>query len=669
LEAYATGRDTWLADHPDAEAWRVDRDRRAADTARALLTFVTDIRSGLSAMEDAGSWRELGQATLRMWVSILGGDEVDSLAPEEQRAADRITATLESLTGLDEVAGEPDPVLLRELLELELSDDLDRVGRMGTGVHVGPVSEGVGESLDMVFILGAAEGLLPFREGDDPLLPDHVRELTEGGLPTLRQRLDRRHRHVLAALAAAEPGGRILSFPRGDLRRGGTRVPSRWLVPTLARLTGRDHAQVTHWESHAGLVESPSYAGALERERNPATEQEWRQRAAVDHLADIPHDPVLARAIETRRARASDEFTVFDGNLAGETLPDPTAGAVVSATALEAWVQCPHGYLLRYLLRVAPVQQPEEVVRISPADRGTVLHDVLEQLVTQAVDEGWAPGPGRPWPEQSLGVLTAATDKRFARAQAEGVTGFALLWEQDMHAMRADLGECIGRDDVRRRDFGGLTPVAAERRFDGVRFPLGDGRTLVLRGRIDRIDRAADGMLVVTDYKTGKIGPFRPIAGDCCDYGQRLQLPVYAQAARAAFGDEHTVVRSEYWFTTRRGGFERIGHTIDETVLDRTRSALRTVVDGITGGVFLARAKSKANVLYDCPGCSLDGLGELGVAAAWSRKGHAQGLAALRALLGEDVAWRGDAGRPGRPRPDRHRPGPHAVRGSGRGIG
>jgi RecB family exonuclease len=270
-------------------------------------------------------------------------------------------------------------------------------------------------------------------------------------------------------------------------------------------------------------------------------------------------------------------------------------------------------------------------------DRGTVLHDVLEQVVTRAVDDGWAPGPGQPWPEQALTVLTQAADERFDRAQAEGVTGFPLLWEYDKTAMRADLVEFLARDDVRRRDFGGLAPVAAEWVFDGVELPLGDGRTLRLRGRIDRIDRSAADMLLVTDYKTGKADPFRPIVEDPCDRGQRLQLPVYAIAACATFGDEATAVRSEYWFTTRRGGFERIGHTIDEAVLDRARLALRTAVDGIVGGVFIARAKGKSNVLYDCPGCDPDGLGEHGVAQAWSRKGRAPELAALRALLGEAV--------------------------------
>lgn len=633
LTKYAVERETWASDHPDADEWRIARALREAKNAYDLHAFVTGLRAQLERMAEASTWSELGAAALRLWSSTMGGENTDDLPPEEQRATHRIIHTLRSLSGLDDFAGPADVIQLREVLELELSDDLDRVGRIGVGVHVGPVSESVGEHVDAVFVVGAAEGVLPPRVADDPLLPDTARALTRGALPTIRQRVARQHRHVLAALAGAPDGARVLSFPRGDLRTGGTRIPSRWLLPTLRVLAGRDDLQATDWEKVDSLLELPSYAGALERETRPATEQEWRQRAAVDRRADLPSDPVLDRSREARTARLDSEFTAFDGNLAGETLPDPTSGQAMSATALEAWVQCPHGFFLRHLLRVAPVEQPEDVVRISALDRGTVVHDILEQLVQRAVDEGWAPGPDESWPAQSRDVLIEAAAARFARAEAEGVTGFGLLWEQDRDVLLADLLEWLDRDDQRRREHGGLVPVAAEWNFPRVEIPLGDGRTLRMRGKIDRIDRAPDGGLVVTDYKTGKAEPYAALREDPIHHGQRLQLPVYALAAHSAFGTADTPVWSEYWFTSRRGRFERVGYAVDEGVIDLVRAALRVAVDGISQGVFLARPKGSGNVLYDCPGCDPDALGEYGVAEAWERKGGAAELAALRALL------------------------------------
>jgi ATP-dependent helicase/nuclease subunit B len=322
LRTYAAGCDTWLADHPDGEAWRADRARRDAATARALDAFIT--MSGVDCPRCRVRVRG-GRWGRRHWGCGCRSWAVTRPTIWRRRSGVRPSGsppTLRSLTGLDTVAGDPDPVLLRELLELDLSDDLDRVGRTGTGVHVGPVSDGVGEDLDLVFVLGAAEGMLPVRAGEDPLLPDRVRELTGGALPTVRERVGRQHRQVLAALASAPEGGRVVS-PRGDLRRGGSRVVSRWLVPTLTFMAGQGRVRATRWESVPGLVGSPSYAGSVEGECCPATGQEWRQRAAVDYHPDTPPDPVLARAWEVRRARGGGEFTVFDGNLAGELLPDP----------------------------------------------------------------------------------------------------------------------------------------------------------------------------------------------------------------------------------------------------------------------------------------------------------------------------------------------------------
>jgi len=58
--------------------------------------------------------------------------------------------------------------------------------------------------------------------------------------------------------------------------------------------------------------------------------------------------------------------------------------------------------------------------------------------------------------------------------------------------------------------------------------PLGD---ITLTGRVDRMDRAADGRIVVTDYKTGK-----PRSQEDAD--ESLQLSIYALAVKEKWGYE-----------------------------------------------------------------------------------------------------------------------------------
>src|SRR3546814_5206300 len=78
--------------------------------------------------------------------------------------------------------------------ELELESDLGRVGRFGDGVLVGSVEMGIGLDLDLVVVLGLAEGSFPSTVRDDSLLPDPERARTAGELGLRGQRVGRQDR-------------------------------------------------------------------------------------------------------------------------------------------------------------------------------------------------------------------------------------------------------------------------------------------------------------------------------------------------------------------------------------------------------------------------------------------------------------------------------------------
>ncbi|WFG42341.1 PD-(D/E)XK nuclease family protein [Pseudonocardia alni] len=616
-----------LADYADQ---RTDRDRYQAEAARDLLAFVTDLRTGFTALDAATTWAELTDAAQALWDSTLAAPDEDTLTPDAERTARRIRAALDAVGHL---TGQADLTALRELLELQLADDLDRVGQIGVGMHVGSIADGYGADVDRVIVLGAAEGILPSRPTDDPLLPDRVRELTAGILPTTSDRVARQRRDLHAALAAAPPGGRTVSFPRGDLRGGGARVPSRWLLPTLRRL-GNDDVTITNWEDAEGLHEVPSYAGAVVS-APPATRQEWRQRAVV---AQIKTDELTATLARLGARRRAPWFTEFTGNLAGATLPDPTTGAPISASALEQWATCPWGYFVGHLLRAHPVEQPEDVVRVSPLVKGNIVHAALERLVTQARDEGWAPGAHEPWPDRSQTTLEEHARTEFETAEKAGLTGRALLWAEDSAALLGDLRNWLIRDDERRARHGGLVALEEEWAFGGegqpiVELDLGDGRRLRLRGTIDRIDADERGRLVVTDYKTGKR---RAPARDEQRWngGRRLQLPLYALAAAQHFDHPADApVRAAYWYTSRSAGFVEESVELNDEAQASATATVRAIVDGITHGVYPARPtrdgayfQGRSTSFVSCAACDPDGLGEQ-IHPSWEQ------LAADRDLL------------------------------------
>ncbi len=373
-EASATQDDA----DPDAPPWRAERSRTEALRARGLRSFV------LALIDDLASARARPQPWIRR--AKWARHHLDRLLDDvnrrqqwpvaEQRAADRVERAIDRLGCLDAVEGPTDLDVFRRTLELELDADLGRVGRMGEGVLVAPVSMGVGLDLDLVVVLGLAEGSFPGPTRDDSLLPDHERATTGDELPLRAARIERQHRELLAALAGASR--QLLCVPRGDLRRSQERVPSRWVLDIASSLAGqRWWSEELLGAERDWLVHVASFDAGLRRMAFPAVEQEYRLRSLMAHASPGPGTATLAglgdltvdRGTEVVAARRSNRFTRFDGNLAGMAVPSPTERGT-SATRLEGWASCPFGHFLRDILNVDEVENPEDELEITPRDRG-----------------------------------------------------------------------------------------------------------------------------------------------------------------------------------------------------------------------------------------------------------------------------------------------------------
>ena len=154
---------------------------------------------------------------------------------------------------------------------------------------------------------------------------------------------------------------------------------------------------------------------------------------------------------------------------------------------------------------------------------------------------------------------------------------------------------------------------------------LPDGRTLPVRGRIDRVDVAADGTIHVLDYKTGGYHQgYRDLLGDDpVGGGTKLQLPIYGLAGRVARGDAAAPVHAEYWFVTSKGGFARCGYDITDEVLERTIEVLDVIVRGVDDGVFPPHPPELSTFFrIACQVCDPDGLGTAELRKQWDRKRH-----------------------------------------------
>ncbi|MGB3733473.1 MAG: PD-(D/E)XK nuclease family protein [Ilumatobacter sp.] len=579
----------------DSMPWRRQRLADRLHDISRLRRFVDQTAAATRVVTAADSWLDRCAAATVLLTSLLGAEHQHSTWPEaEQEAFARVEASLARLATLDDIEPSPSTDVFVRALRSELDVARGRRGRFGHGVMYGPIASAIGHDLDAVFVLGAAEGVLPVPRRDDAILPEQLRLDSLDQLESKSARLHHQHRAFLAALAAAPPGQRTITFPRGSLRSSRHSLPSRWLLDSVSALAGRT-VHATDFDSVAnelgdkvfqtvasfatGIAESPVSTSIEERD---VVDVARSSLAPLDH----PVASLVRRGLDMQVARRSSEFTEFDGNLA--EVDTTSGGRPVSPSRLETWSSCGLRYFFRYVLDVTDRDDPERTDELSALDRGSLVHLVLERFIDESIENG-PPDPSTPWSESDRERLHAIATELANEYEASGRTGRPINWR----VQRDDLNDVLDRflladDDFRRSHLATPTRVELDlgvRSGEPVDFDLADGRRVTMRGLIDRVDTTADGRVIVSDYKTGKGKKFDGIDDDPFLGGRTLQLGMYSEGAMRHTQRESAA--AAYWLVESNGQ-QRLGYAWNEGLRARFDQLLAAITDGIDGGVFAA---------------------------------------------------------------------------------
>jgi ATP-dependent helicase/nuclease subunit B len=287
----------------------------------------------------------------------------------------------------------------------------------------------------------------------------------------------------------------------------------------------------------------------------------------------------------------------------------------ISPSALEKYLSCPFAFYLRYVLGLEVPDDPDESLSIEPVDLGSLAHEILQGAYAAALSGDFSAAgvlaaipdttDAKPSAAGVLAALDGVAAAAFARAEARGLTGFPLSWRVLADGLLADLRHVVETDPCWH---DGLVPAQFEWWFGGdatggaagnaagnaAGDATGDGgapppelqvgdRVLRFHGRIDRIDRSADGRAVrLVDYKTGKganeAGRVRQ--------GLDVQLPVYVLALLAG-GEAPEQIVAEYRLVRRRSGFKTLPLSGDTgTIREQLAATLEVALAGIEGGLF-----------------------------------------------------------------------------------
>ncbi len=188
----------------------------------------------------------------------------------------------------------------------------------------------------------------------------------------------------------------------------------------------------------------------------------------------------------------------------------------ISVTSAERLKADPFSYYAKAILRLDTLSALDEDP--SAGEKGIDLHAVLEH---------WTKGGGQPDDLQPI----AAT---MLRSKWSGHPLMRALWQP--RVMRAL--DWVLAESARWENEEGWQPWRAEA---AGKLDLPSG--IAVEGRVDRLDRNADGDLAIVDYKTGAVPSHAQVAG-----GFALQMGLLGlMAERGCFGDPAAIGALRYW--------------------------------------------------------------------------------------------------------------------------
>jgi hypothetical protein len=489
---------------------RAGGDGRFLEESRAVIT---------AAGTDAGA-----QAILR----ALARDEAGLGATAE---------LLRDLPALSVAAGRSGRVSVGEFSEMVL--DLARVRQLDDpdrdacdGVQILAAREAAGRCFAAVALPGMQDGGFPARREDEALWDDPERMAVGKAQKAPIERSASREDESLLLLSVLATATRAVAVSAARHDAGGrVHTPS----PFFGDL-----------QRTAGVTVERVGSDPLARSRRlpPCGPERTLRAAARAHTDGVIHDPaltsVIARAdVELRRQAFFAAPGQTGGPYTGRIDHDPALVArlelarwagfdrPLDTTTLERAARC--GFKA-FALEVLKIEERHDTAEtLDDKERGHLLHKLLE-AAQDALKETRGQDTTARWQ-----ALTAALDEAGDEFSLKESQVHAGLLEADLRAIRRQVEQWLTR---RLRDPDAWEMVASEIAFGPNRtwpplvVPMETGAPVVIRGRIDGIERSG-GALRAVEFKSGRgDGYRRRLQEGALD--TQFQLVVYAAALEGA---------------------------------------------------------------------------------------------------------------------------------------
>ena len=392
----------------------------------------------------------------------------------------------------------------------------------GAAMVWGPAAAIAAVPRPLTWLVGLSSRSWPRRAGEDPLLPDHIVP-AERLEPLLVHNADRQdfqticdmtEREIVCSRARRDSEGRLNGIsPLYPQSRGET---------YLAQSREAEHAAST---SDRLMVRPDEFQEMPRAMSAHQTWVDWHQDNLSGHDGLIrPGHPLLLRALDRLQ----------------------------SASSLVKLLRDPLGYLWTYGFGWREPKESDEPLTLDPLEFGNLMHQVLEDTVTQ-LEITSAAGMAGASPEAIAGAATRAAENVKSRWDATQPVPPPVIWKRKLAearelalmALSLDEEPLPGQHSWAEIPFGGgprAEILGEEARaalpWDPTAIVSVPGTSICICGSIDRLDLSGDKRQArVTDYKSGKLRGRPPqIRG-----GSELQRCLYAFAVKVLIDSAPTV--------------------------------------------------------------------------------------------------------------------------------
>lgn len=593
VDAWIAEKNVGLAQDDDEEiSARIARELASARAIRALFVQLLEISEPVAAGEEI-EITALARSAARFVKELARvRSEIDGMASS---ALQRMLEELADLPRATAPRHEATRRLSEALRELHVSSSNPRPGHL----HVAPLHSGGWSGRRHVFIVGLDDAKYPGAALQDPILLDSERTAINRRLGADRlqmrgespERTVKRFRNLLHRLAGRDSDTHDtirISWPSFDLIERRSLYPSSAVLEAFRSSRSLDGGT---YDDASAAAKTAGFVGVPE-----LTMSEWWQAQRVEGslAAESVHAeyPWLGNGTEAMRARESEELTKWDGLIQAprEEIDPRYTGRVYSASQLERMAQCPIGYFFERHLRVRPVEELERDpdVWLDARNSGSLFHEIAERFMKTVCRDGAVPSISDQQVLHEIAEDAMAAWRELVPPPNE--LAYARHREELFETLDVFFRGELDCGTVRAKYFEAAFGSAAES-ADGIStsepfiLKLGGGRSIALRGKIDRVDYdEATGEWHVWDYKTGSTYSFHP--GDRLARGTKLQHAIYAKAICAMLerhGTEAVVGRSGYYFPTRKGLALKQDRPCAEGELE---NALNLLFDVVGSGFF-----------------------------------------------------------------------------------